>query len=115
MGYDCEVRHLDGGDPGYARNPAIDEPDGVEKLRLFARASENRFPRHTPHPEEMRIFLVACHQASVSIETMSKYLGLDSDVIRTELLLGIAAWNAAQRRTNDAAFKPGLRLTASCD
>ncbi len=115
MGYDCEARHLDGGDPGYARNLAIDESDGVEKLRLVARASENRLARHTPHPQEMRKFLVACHQASVSIKTMSTYLGLDADIIRTELLLGIAAWNAARRRTNDTAFKPGLRLTASCD
>jgi hypothetical protein len=115
MGYDCEARHLDSGDPGYARNLAIDGPDGVEKLRLVARASENRLARHTPHPEEMRIFLVACHQASVSIKTMSTYLGLDADIIRTELLLGIAAWNAARRRTNDTAFKPGLRLTASGD
>jgi len=115
MGYDCEVRHLDSGDPGYARNLALDGPDGVGKLRLVARASEYRLARHTPRPEEMRIFLVACHQASVSIETMSNYLGLDADIIRTELLPGIAAWNTAQRRTNDAECKPGLLLTASCD
>ncbi len=115
MGYDCEARHLDSGDPGYARNLAIDGSDGVEKLRLVARASENRLARHTPHPEEMRIFLVACHQACVSIKTMSTYLGLDADIIRTELLVGIAAWNAARRRTNDTASKPSLRLTASGD
>jgi hypothetical protein len=115
MGYDCEARHLESGDPAYPRNFAIHESDGMQKLRLAARASDDRLARHTRHPEEMRIFLVACHQASVSIETMSRYLGLDADIIRTELLLGIAAWNAAQRRTNDAAFKPGLRLTASCD
>ena len=115
MGYDCEAQHLDSGDPGYARNFAIDEFGGVKKLRLAARASDDRLARHTRHPEEMRVFLVACHQASVSIETMSNYLGLDADIIRTELLLGIAAWNAARRRTNDTAFKPGLRLTASCD
>ncbi len=115
MGYDCEAQHLDSGDPGYARNFAIDEFGGVKKLRLAARASDDRLARHTRHPEEMRVFLVACHQASVSIETMSNYLGLGADFIRTELLLGIAAWNMAQRRTNGAAFKPGLRLTASCD
>jgi hypothetical protein len=115
MGYDCEAQHLDSGDPGYARNFAIDEFGGVKKLRLAARASDDRLARHTRHPEEMRVFLVACHQASVSIETMSNYLGLDADIIRTELLLGIADWNAARRRTNGAAFKPGLRLTASCD
>ena len=123
MGYDCEARHLDSGDPGYAPNlaigesaigeSAIDEPDDVEKLRMAVRASENGLARYTRHPEEMRVFLVACHQASVSIETMSSYLGLDADIIRTELLRGIADWNAAQRRANGAAFKPGLRLTAS--
>jgi hypothetical protein len=115
MGYDCEARYLECGDPAYPRNFAIHASDGMQKLRLAARASDGRLARHTRHPEEMRIFLVACHQASVSIETMSNYLGLDADIIRTELLLGIAAWNTAQRRTNDAAFKPGLRLTASCD
>jgi hypothetical protein len=115
MGYDCEARHLDSSDPGYACNLAVDESDGVEKFRLAARACDDRLARHTRHPEEMRVFLVACHQASVSIETMSRYLGLDAEFIRRELLLGIAAWNAAQRRTSDAAFKPGLRLTASCD
>ncbi len=115
MEYDCEARHLDSGDPGHAGNLAIDEFDGVEKLRLAARESDDRLARHTRHPEEMRVFLVACHQASVSIETMSRYLGVDAGIIRRELLLGIAAWNAARRRTNDAAFKPGLRLTASCD
>jgi hypothetical protein len=115
MGYDCEARYLECSDPAYPRNFAIHAPDGMQKLRLAARASDDRLARHTRHPEEMRIFLVACHQASVSIETMSNYLGLDADIIRTELLLGIAAWNTTQRRTNDAAFKSGLRLTASCD
>ncbi len=65
--------------------------------------------------EDMRIFLVACHQASVSVETMSRYLGLDASTIRSELLLGIEAWNVAQRRTNEAAFIPRLRIAASRD
>lgn len=63
--------------------------------------------------EDLRIFLVACHQASVSIETMSKYLGLHDDTIRSELLLGIEAWNAGRRRSNEAATGPHLRITAS--
>jgi len=62
--------------------------------------------------EEMRIFLVACHQASVSVETMSRYLGLDAGTIRSELVLGIEAWNVAQRRTNEAAFIPHLGIPA---
>lgn len=115
MGYECEERRLDSHVPGYPRDLAMEELNGVEKLQLAARASDDRLARQTRHPQEMRAFLVACHQASVSIETMSNYLGLGADFIRTELLLGIAAWNMAQRRTNGAAYKPGLRLTASCD
>jgi len=56
--------------------------------------------------QDLRIFLLACHQASVSIESMSKYLGLDGDTIRSELLLGIEAWNAGQRRSQEAAAGP---------
>ena len=63
--------------------------------------------------EDLRIFLLACHQASVSIESMSKYLGLDGDTIRSELLLGIEAWNAGQRRFNEAATGQHLRTAAS--
>ena len=63
--------------------------------------------------EDLRIFLVACHQAAVSIETMSKYLGLHGDTIRSELLLGIEAWNAGQRRSIKADTGPNLRIAAS--
>jgi hypothetical protein len=115
MGYECEEWRLDSGVPGYPHDLAMEELDGVEKLQLAARASDNRLARQTRHPSEMRVFLVACHQASVSIATMSRFLGLDVDFIRTELLLGIAAWNAARRRTGDAAFRPGRGLTASWD
>ncbi len=115
MGYECEEWRPDSRVPGYPRDLAMEEPDGVEELQLAARASDDRLARQTRHPEEMRVFLVACHQASVSIATMSRFLGLDADIIRTELLLGIAAWNADRRRTSNAAFRPGLRLTASRD
>ena len=73
---------------------------------------ENRFVQYSRRREEMRFFLVACHQASVSVETMSRYLGLDASTIRSELLLGIEAWNVAQRRTNEAAFIPHLSIPA---
>jgi hypothetical protein len=33
---------------------------------------------------------------------MSTYLGLDGDTIRSELLRGIEAWNAGQRRATAA-------------
>jgi hypothetical protein len=59
---------------------------------------------------DMRVFLVACHMASVSVDTMAMHLGLDSETIRTELMLGIDAWNAPQRRTNEFAFGPHLKV-----
>lgn len=62
--------------------------------------------------EELRLFLVACLQASVSIETMSRYLGLEADIVRNELRAGIEAWNAAQRRGNETAFEPRLSTAA---
>ena len=63
--------------------------------------------------EDLRAFLVACQQASVSVETMSKYLGLHGETIRSELLLGIEDRNAGQRRSNEAATGPHLRIAAS--
>ena len=115
MGYDCQTMHSDVDEPGYERGDAIDELNGAQKLRFDPRSSENRLDAHSRCPEEMRAFLVACHQASVSIETMSKYLGLDVDTVRAELLSGIADWNAAQRATKEAAFKPRLLVSAPCD
>ena len=74
MGYECEEWRLDSRVPDYPRDLAMEELDGVAKLQLAARASDNRLARQTRHPEEMRVFLVACHQASVSIATMSQFL-----------------------------------------
>jgi hypothetical protein len=65
--------------------------------------------------EDLRLFLVACHQASVSIETMSRYLGIHGDTIRSELRLGIEAWNADRRRSNETAASPKLKIVASGD
>lgn len=70
-------------------------PDVID---TFVRAQGSASDRR----RDLQIFLVACHQASVSVETMSTYLGLDGDTIRSELLLGIEAWNAGQRRLNEA-------------
>ena len=100
MDYDCE---------------SIDELIGVEELQLVARTRGNRLGQRSQCREEMRGFLVACHQASVSVESMSTYLGLDAGTIRSELLLGIEAWNTAQRRTNESAFEPRLGIAASRD
>lgn len=70
-------------------------PDVID---TFVRAQGSASDRR----RDLQIFLVACHQASVSIETMSAYLGLDGDTIRSELLCGIEAWNAGRRRLNEA-------------
>lgn len=115
MGYDWESLHSDTGESAYEPRHGVDESDGVQELRLVANASGDHPERYSAPAEEMRIFLVACHQASVSIDTMSKYLGLDADTVRSELLRGIADWNAAQRTTNEAVFKPRLLVAASCD
>ena len=94
---------------------SIDESISVDEFRLIARPVGNHLAQHAPHGDEMRDFLVACHQASVSVETMSKCLGHDADTIRSELLRGIEAWNAAQRRTSEAAVKAHLRVAAFHD
>ena len=65
--------------------------------------------------EELRTFLVACLQASVSVETMSRYLGLDEDTVREELKHGIETWNARKRRSDEARTRPQLRIAASRD
>ena len=80
----------------------------IEDPELNALAMDDSISFETPmdgarRRDELRFFLVACLQASVSIETMSRYLGLDPEIVRTELRAGIEAWNAAQRRSNEAA------------
>ncbi len=72
------------------------EPIDAESHPILAHSSTLLIDEHDRHPTELRAFLVACYQASVSIETMSNNLGLDADTIRSELLRGIEAWNAAQ-------------------
>ena len=53
---------------------------------------------------ELRAFLVACHLASVSLETMSKHLSIDIETLRSELLRGIEAWKLA--KTDDSHLTP---------
>ncbi len=57
---------------------------------------------------ELRSFLVACHLASVSLETMSKHLSIEIETLRSELLLGILAWNVAQK--DDSNLTPTQHL-----
>lgn len=113
MDYECQASDPDVGRPGDERSDAIGGSISVEELRLDAPTPGNRFAQYSRRREEMRVFLVACHQASVSVETMSRYLGLDVGTIRSELLLGIEAWNVAQRRTNETAFVPHLSIAAT--
>ena len=74
----------------------------VETLPEVIDTFEHEFGTAASSRKNLQIFLVACHQASVSIDTMSTYLGLDGDTIRSELLRGIEVWNAGQRRATEA-------------
>lgn len=98
MGIECEVIQAETDALVVDDGVVFDEPiDGVRR------------------GNEMRFFLVACLQASVSIETMSRNLGLDTDTVRSELLAGIEAWNAAQRRSNEVDLVPHLSIAACRD
>ena len=57
---------------------------------------------------ELRAFLVACHKAAVSIETMSRQLGFDQESIRSELIPGLETWTAAQRGPGETLPPGGL-------
>ena len=79
----------------------------VETLPDVIDTYEHEFGRTSSSRKDLQIFLVACHQASVSIDTMSTYLGLDGDTIRSELLRGIGVWNAGQRQATKAGQQLG--------
>ena len=74
----------------------------LETLPEVLDTFEHEFGTASSSRKDLQIFLVACHQASVSIDTMSTYLGLDGDTVRSELLRGIETWNAGQRRATEA-------------
>ena len=87
----------------------------VETVELDGEPSEAALEYGFIDREELRMFLVACLQASVSIESMSRYLGLDQDTVRKELRLGIEAWNAGRRHAIETIARPHLRIAASRD
>ncbi len=94
--YESEFQNSEStGDGGHE---SIDEISWQSTEEFFA-AGEDRYGRDL---HEVRAFLVACHQAAVSIETMSRQLGFDTETIRSELILGLEAWEAAQRRSGEA-------------
>ncbi len=89
------------GDGGHE---SLDETGCQSVERLFT-VSEDRYGRDR---HELRAFLVACHQAAVSIETMSRQLGFDQETIRSELIPGLETWKAAQRGSGEVLPPEGL-------
>ena len=87
----------------------------VEPVEIAGEPSEFALEYGFIDREELRMFLVACLQASVSIEAMSRYLGLDQDTVRKELRLGIEAWNTGRRHAIETIAGPHLRIAASRD
>lgn len=85
----------------------------VETIELVGEPSQAELEYAFIDRDELRTFLVACLQASVSVETMSRYLGLDQETVREELKKGIEAWNSRKRRADEARTRPQLRIAAS--
>lgn len=107
--YCQNVAGIDDTEPAGTEGLLVDETLEVESIELVGPSSTETCAAGR---EELQRFLVACFQASVSIETMSRHLGIDPSTIRSELRHGIAAWNAAQRRPHAAASKPQLMIVA---
>lgn len=74
---------------------SVEPPD--TQIRQRSGARDHAAPMYKDR-RQLRTFLVACRLASVSVETMSRQLGLDEETICRELCAGIDAWNAAQSR-----------------
>jgi hypothetical protein len=77
---------------------AVDETLELESIELSAVAATDLSAISDKKREELQRFLVACFQASVSVDRMSTYLGIDTHTVRSELRHGIEAWNAKQGR-----------------
>lgn len=50
----------------------------------------------------LRAFLVACHEADVSVEGISRYLGVEEHAVRAELLIGLERWRTAHAHKGEA-------------
>lgn len=87
----------------------------LEAVEQAAEPSQSALEYGFIDRDDLRTFLVACLQASVSVETMSRYLGLDEETVRTELKQGIAAWNDRRRRSDGPRTRPQLKIAASRD
>jgi hypothetical protein len=95
--------------------PRVDAPPGpdLETGHTGIRGAATPPPRAVlspsdPRLRELRAFLVACHLASVSLETMSTHLSIDMETLSSELLLGIEAWKLA--KINDRNLTPTQHL-----
>jgi hypothetical protein len=60
----------------------------------------------------LRAFLVACHEADVSVANMSRYLGIEEHAVRAELLIGLGNWRAAHAREGEAVVSGEIRGSA---
>ena len=80
--------------PGEIDHESIDA-DYRRRSNTPLSAVENR---PFPHRKELQSFLVACHQAAVSIDTMASQLGHDRYTIQRELILGLDSLKTARRR-----------------
>ena len=80
-----------------------------ERYRL-----ENQFTedRRDPDGHVLRAFLVACHEADVCVESMSRHLGIEEHVVRAELLIGLGKWRAAHAHEGEALVVGEIRGSA---
>jgi hypothetical protein len=75
---------------------------------------ESRFTedRRDPDGHVLRAFLVACHEADVSVENMSRYLGIEEHAVRAELLIALGKWRAAHAHEDEVLMVGEIRGSA---
>ena len=67
--------------------------------------------RRDPDGHVLRAFLVACHEADVSVEGISRYLGIEEHAVRAEMLIGLRKWRAAHAHKREALVVEEIRLS----
>lgn len=68
---------------GEVAEVTVDETLEAEEIEVHAPSSRNLSAMRWGQREERRACMVSCYLASVSIETMSRHLGMDADSILT--------------------------------
>lgn len=73
---------------------------------------ESQFTEHRRDPDGhvLRAFLVACHEADVSVDSISRYLGIEEHAVRAELLVGLGKWRAANAHKSEAPVVEEIRF-----